>query len=80
MFFSAKSHILHGDTGRKSGGPLHKDCLLANTVQGTLGWQLVGVVVGQLQSRCVFGRKDNVTAHGYRISCEDMSNIGTCRL
>ena len=48
-------------------------------MKGTLGWQLVDVVVGQLQSRRVFGQKDNVTAHGYRISCEDMSNIGACR-
>ena len=30
-------------------------------MKGTLGWQLVDVVVGQLQSRRVFGRKDNVT-------------------
>ena len=39
-------------------------------MNGTLGWQLVGVVVGQVQSRHVFGRKDTVTAHGYRTSCE----------
>ena len=31
-------------------------------MKGTLGWQLVSVVVGQLQSRRVFGRKGNVTA------------------
>ena len=30
-------------------------------MKGTLRWQLVEVVVGQLQSRRVFGRKDNVT-------------------
>ena len=31
-------------------------------MKGTLGCQLVSVVVGQLQSRRVFGRKGNVTA------------------